>query len=219
MASYHSQAGLAEAPSIRSHSSSDIKRSVSSTFSPRVRTRTQRIDFPTRPAVGHGAVNVRPAVKTEGLILQQATKTRSNLDSTPEGAATLPKRPAFKLPKGTEYARDRMARILVIIARGGGRVDFRSWEALAEQLTSAGLIEKAHPANLRFWVDELKACKILTQGSPGWIAWPLGETEPASKRPYSRPASGLRLTALCDTAELIEAGFSELETLLEGGRA
>jgi hypothetical protein len=112
-----------------------------------------------------------------------------------------------------------MARILVLVARGGGRVDFQSWEALAEQLTSAGLMEKAHPANLRFWVDELKACKILTQGSPGWIAWPLGETEPASRRPYSRPASGLRLTALRTSEELIAAGFSELETLLEGSRS
>lgn len=106
-----------------------------------------------------------------------------------------------------------MARILVLIARNGGRVDCQSWDGLAEILNQAGLIEQAHPANLRFWVDELKKCKILTQGSPDWIVFPAGEGDDARRRPYSRPANGLRLSALCCLDELIAAGWQELGRL------
>lgn len=253
-----------EAPTSRS--GSDIKRSGSSTLSPRVRTRTRRprrklglsetpdlfaisellADLDTTDGANHhGPVPsarqltaltfaTRPARKAK----RPTAESRSNLASAPEIATDrgpelatggeqghctevldfTPKLPRFTLPKATEYARGRMAAVLALIARGGGRVDFSSWEDLAGQLDQAGLIEKAHPSNLQFWVRTLESSKIVRQCSPGWIVFPPPEDLPKRKLPASRRAPGFRLTALRTPEELIAAGFSELETLL-GGQA
>ena len=190
------------------------------------------LTFATRPArktaKSRSKIASAPEIALDGSIHQATDRGLDRVAGDEQGHCTevldfTPKLPRFTLPKTTEYARGRMAALLTLIARSGGRVDFSSWEELAGQLDQAGLIEKAHPSNLRHWVGTLESSKIVRQCSPGWIVFPLPEesTDGSNRRkmPASRSAHGFRLTALRTPEDLIAAGFSELETLQEGGRA
>lgn len=185
--------------------------------------RQSRRDAGQQKAMALYPVTAQEAPSTglvSGTLAHEHAKTRIRSSSEPPALAstyTPPARasrskdtPAWSLPKATEYARSRMAAILTLLDREGGRLNFQTWEALAARFDAEGLIPRCHPSNLRYWVEILQGCKIATAGSPAWVVQVPPEGSDGRSRPRSGPAPGRALRLCVGLAELAAAGWHEL---------